>query len=105
MMSTAAQIIAAASTTSAAAVVVAQSAATDGITPTTGWAGGIIAGGVAVFTYLDRRTRRDQSDAARLRREDDAIVRDELAAARLEIRRLNDRIADILAGGPDTGKT
>jgi len=96
MMSTPSQLIAAASTVGAATAVLAQSAANDGISPTTGWAGGIIAGGVAVFTYLDRRTRRDEADAAELRRADDAATRAELAEARAEIRRLNDRIIEII---------
>lgn len=62
----------AAASVGGAAAVVAQSAVTDGLDPTTGWAGGIIVGGVAVFGLWYRFWAKGEAERNAERRKADA---------------------------------
>jgi hypothetical protein len=97
------QAIAASGTVASAATVVAQSAVEDGISPTTGWAGGLVVAGVGVYLWMDRRERAAQHAESERRRAADerqaryrAEDRDRIAELEREIVRLHDRIIDIL---------
>lgn len=79
-----------------AVVVVGQSAVNDGLSAETGWSAGMIAGGVAVFVYLDRRAAKREESLTLQRRHDDDIARTRISELEAEIRVLHDRIIALL---------
>jgi len=107
---TPAQAMAFAGPVAAASTVVAQSAIEDGLNRGSAWSVGLIVGGVAVFTFLDRRNQKQNDETNALRRAEDIKREDRIAQLETriellqaqhvaEVQRLTDRIIHLLQEG------
>lgn len=74
-----------------ASAVVAQSALTDGLDPTTGWAGGIIVGGVGVFGLWFRYWSKGEAARVAERREADRAKDELIDELKAELRELREK--------------
>lgn len=81
-----------------ATAVVAQSALTDGLDPTTGWAGGIIVGGVAVFGLWFRYWSKGEAARIAERREADKAKDERIDALESELRAEREKYERLLRG-------
>lgn len=88
----------AAGSLSAAAAIVAQSAVTDGLDPTTGWAGGIIVGGVGVFGLWFRYWSKAEANRIAERREADKAKDERIEALEAELRVEREKYERLLRG-------
>lgn len=86
------------SSIASAAVVVGQSAVEDGLNGTTGWAVGVIVGGLAVWRFYWRQTVKSEQERATERREADAHKDGEIAALRAELSEVRNRYESLLRG-------
>lgn len=90
-------------TVASATTYIAQSAVTDGLDPTTGWAGGIVIAGVAVFLFFDRREQVRRKEENSQRRAEDEKKDQKIRDLEAEVQRLNETIRDDLRRRLDEG--